>query len=515
MVNNSSSASKTFISKAVFGSFYTYLNKAILMLSGIIIPILLVRNLSVEDYGSYKLIGSLLTLFIAFTSLGVQSVFARFLPEFITRKKYGQIKKVYFYGFLIRFISSCLLVMIFYFFKGSLFGFLNLTDIFYLMFVPIFMILVLKTVSNLIGPSFFNTLMDQKVVNQNIIVYEVLRIFLFSFVFYKELGLKFIVFSMLFVEIVSFLHYLVNMYKKFRSMREDDNSSEDRIALEDLKRMFAFGLYNFFTGNIAILHNVMIDNFVIANYMSVEMVGMYGFATTIVAFSVMLDPGKMLKSIFSTILVSKYTEDPSTEVVIKGYNFLNKISLIVFIPSAIGLMIICDKLILYLFGKTQYLSVYSVVVILLVFSLFSSLITPLGHIISLMEKNHIMLLCGFSSIYNLVMDIVLIRYYGIDGIAFATGSAMLLQYALYYIAIKKYIPQLRIPWIIIIKILTLNIPMILVCYFSRSFIQDIFTLLLVVFICGVVYLFSIIKFNIFDEHETQLITSRFRRSNEG
>ena len=181
-------------------------------------------------------------------------------------------------------------------------------------------------------------------------------------------------------------------------------------SLSDKKRYIKFGLYNFMSSNLVVFHDLYIDNLVILKYVSVEKVGIYGLAGTIVGLSLMFDPGRILKNVYNTILVSKYSEKQNLDVLFKGYHFLNKISLFLFIPAMVGVFLICDKIIIFIFNP-EYIESASILVILIPFFIFRTLMGPISQVIGILEKNHIFLFCGFSSLYNLIMDLVLVQYF--------------------------------------------------------------------------------------------------------
>ena len=480
------------------------------IVTGFFIPVILVRNLSVETFGAYRLIASLILAGTVLTSFGLQAVMGRYLPDMLAKKQYASANRLFMFSLLTRFASSLLFVLCLWIFKHSIFGFFNFPEIFFILFVPISAILVLILTKRILGTAFLNALMEQHIDNYNNIAYALLKLVLFWLALHFGYGLKGVIIAWMTAEAVSFIHYGAAAF--IRSARLTRLSREESSpAVFEGRRYAKFGMFHFMSTNLGIFHDIMIDNFVIAKYLTVGMVGIYGLAGTIVAFATMLDPGKILKNIFSTILIGKYSRDNDLEVIYKGYSFLNKISLFIFIPAVAGLLLISDKLIIYLFNP-EYLEAVSVLYILLPFMVFSALHGPVSQVISILEKNHLMLLSVISSIYNLVMDIILVQYFGLKGIAFATGSAMLMLYLIYFFGIRYYYRKINFPFATICKVLVNSTPMALFIFFSRPYILNIYILFLVVFVSAGIYFGTAYMNKLFNEEERLLINQAVKRN---
>ncbi len=497
------------INKVFKGTVTTYISAIITILTGFMTPVILVKYLSIEAFGSYKLIMSLIVIASSFTSFGLQAVIARYIPDLLVKKRYKAANKLFIVSLLVRFSATSLFILCLWIYRASIFSFLNLPDIFAVFFIPISFIVIISLTKTILGPAFLNAIMEQHVDNYNRIIYAIIRVLFFWVVLYLGHGLNGLIFAWVAIEVLSFSYYGIIAIK--RVLRYNSLPGEaDHLYLFESKRFIKFGMFSFMTGNLVLFHDILIDNFVISKYLDIENVGIYGLASTIIGLATMLDPGKILKGICSTILVGKYAENKSIEVLNKGYIFINKISLFIFLPALVGLLLICDKLIIYLYNP-EFIEASKILYILMPFLIFQSLAGPVSHMIGILEKNHIMLLCGISSIYNLVMDIILVNKFGLTGIAFATGSAMLLQYTLYFVGIKHYYKKIHFPFKTICKISINLIPMILFLFFARSYIVNIYILFAIIPISATLYFATTYKNKIFNEEEKCFINRTVKR----
>jgi O-antigen/teichoic acid export membrane protein len=495
---------KGVLDNAFKGAIATYISTALNIIAGLVIPIVLVRHLSVEAYGSYKLILSLLVVASVMTSFGLESVISRYIPEIIVNKGYQVANKVFLSCLSIRFFATFFFLLCLFYLKQPIFNFFQFPEFFSAFFLPIASLILIILTKRVLGPPFLNALMDQHIDCFNNVIYTVIKIFSFVVVLTNGYGLEGLVLAWIAAEFVAISFYFivsVNRTLKFRGLHKEEAVGQ----VFDKKRYIKFGLYNFMSSNLVVFHDLYIDNLVILKYVSVEKVGIYGLAGTIVGLSLMFDPGRILKNVYNTILVSKYSEKQNLDVLFKGYHFLNKISLFLFIPAMVGVFLICDKIIIFIFNP-EYIESASILVILIPFFIFRTLMGPLSQVIGILEKNHIFLFCGFSSLYNLIMDLVLVQYFGIEGIAWATGSAILFLYLIYFWGIKFYhYQQITFPFRILFKISINIFPMIVFLLFAREYITNLFLLVLVVIMSIPIYFFTSYVNKVFNDEERTLI----------
>jgi len=71
-----------------------------------LIQLLIIKNLSVEDYGIYNILISIATVGYFVCNLGIESVIERYVPEYIEKNNYYVIKKIIRNGIKISLISS-------------------------------------------------------------------------------------------------------------------------------------------------------------------------------------------------------------------------------------------------------------------------------------------------------------------------------------------------------------------------------------------------------------------------
>jgi len=87
----------------------------------------------------------------------------------------------------------------------------------------------------------------------------------------------------------------------------------------------------------------------------------------------------------------------------------------------------------------KYISGLTVLWIVAAFLTVRAFQFPLELILQATEKVNIVFYSKLFSVYNLVLDIAVVRLWGITGVALVTGSAILFQNLFMYFFIRKYV----------------------------------------------------------------------------
>ncbi len=171
-------------------------------------------------------------------------------------------------------------------------------------------------------------------------------------------------------------------------------------------------------------------------------------------------------------------------------------------------MAILAKEIIFLVYNPKYLESLSVVYILLISYSIGFLSYTFASIINVLEKNELFFYSGIFSIYNLIMDIILIAKFGIIGAAIATGSALVLQYFYYYYFVRKLTKiNFVFPFKSLFKSLFNFMPTIVFLFFFKPFITDIWFLITAIIFAMIIYFITSYINKLFSEKEREMINN--------
>ena len=117
------------MNKTSLSSLSMYISIGVKIFFTFLISVYIIRYLSTDDYGAYKLIASILTFAAYCTSFGLSNAIVRFVPEYLIKREYKKVNRLIIIVVLFKITIVFLFIIILHIFKNSLFSFLNLPNI--------------------------------------------------------------------------------------------------------------------------------------------------------------------------------------------------------------------------------------------------------------------------------------------------------------------------------------------------------------------------------------------------
>lgn len=177
----------------------------------------------------------------------------------------------------------------------------------------------------------------------------------------------------------------------------------------------------------------------------------------------------------------------------------------------IGLGILSKEIITFIYNP-KYLQALPVIYILISSYSIGFLVGTFRTIINVLEKNELFFYSGVFSIYNLVMDIILVTKFGIIGVAIATGSTLVLQYFYYYYFVRKLTKiDFVFPFNNLFKSLFNLMPMIVFLFFFKPLIINIGLLITAIILAIIIYFITSYINKLFSEKERDMINNAIGR----
>jgi O-antigen/teichoic acid export membrane protein len=488
------------------GAISVYVGIMVRAVSGFFVSVILIRGLTQEEFGAYRLAGSLILFGSYICSLGLEPTILRFGCEFVTRFQYKRLWNLF--KSFVKFRGGALFLLCFalLFFQGSIAKALNFPDQLTNFFPFVLVILSLQSLNQLWGTAFLLTRIDQINDSINKIGVSLLKLIGFGIVLWMGYGVGGVIKIWLVVLFFAALHYgWINWrwLKKVNPKQQFENV-ERSLHTMHFRRVRRFALFSFLAINVNIFKDISIDNFIVAHYWDAEKVALYGLASTLVIFVGQLNPASLLRGVLYPIFVSRYTEKHDVSELISGHTFLLKLVIFFSLPVFTVLMLLGDKIIEIIYFP-GYLDAYVPLIFLSPFFFFVGLTYPVYPILHTLEKNELFLTTGIFSMYNFFMDLFLVPRYGISGAAVATGSAGFFQFFFYWAAVKWYLRiKLVFPWGPLLKTLTNVGPVVLFSLIMRPYIKSVVSLIGTGAVSGSIYLVLTYINNIFDEEEISL-----------
>jgi len=489
---------------AFAGSIANYCALAVEILTGFVMSVLLVKALAVEDFAGYRLMGSILLTGTLLTSCGLDSTLQRYGAEFVSRRDWRRMFLLNRWITLVRALALLAFCAPLLAFRDEIGGFFrfpgSLTELLPLVCV----VLLLQSNNSLWGQTFFLVRSEFVELNACRIATALLKLAGLYVVLRWSLGLFGVVASLIVVFGLFTSYYAVQNLRWARGLRRDSSpATADHAAYTGRVKRYAFFAY--LSLNVNVFRDLSIDSFVISHYLLARDVALYGLASTLILFAANLNPAAALRSIANQLFIARYIEERKDSLLIAGHTFLMK-TVIVFYFPVLTLLILFGDTIIELFYTPDYVDAYTAVIYLSACYYLFGLTYPFALLISVQEKNIVMVLSGLLSLYNLAMDIVLVPLYGMAGAAIATGSAGILHLGLYWLAFRGFYKlRIRFPLAAVARCGVNLAPAIIVSWHLKLRIGNIAELAGVLTLFGLLYAAMSYTNRIFDPAELAMI----------
>jgi O-antigen/teichoic acid export membrane protein len=240
------------------------------------------------------------------------------------------------------------------------------------------------------------------------IIHKIIWAVLVLFVIYNNLTLVNITLATLFSASLGLLITYIVVRKKISKIKFDTDYK--------LWKKLIFAASPFALTSLFSMINFRIDQVMLSFMTTDTIVGAYSAAYKIIDILAIL-PGILLTALYPVF--SKY-HATDVKLLNKVFNLSLRYVIILSIPIVIGGFLLSGPIINLVYGS-EYADSAIVLKILIFISLFSFINSPLFVLLNSIGKQKItMINTAFTALTNIVMNIILIPIYGINGAAFAT-----------------------------------------------------------------------------------------------
>lgn len=465
------------IKKIIKGSLYFFIGAVFAKGIAFLIQIYITRQLSVKEVGLFFSMFAFLSFIIPFRRFGTSAAMTTFISEYKTKKQFGKIKSIIYSAFTFQLIVSIFFVLVFWlvspilakhFFKE------DSTKLF-----RIFSIFIITTIFYNID-AIFRGFQKSKLYA----LVEPVKNFLilvFIFIFFN-LGLG--ILSPILAHVLSGVFLLLLFIPSLKKM------FDFKVKLIQKKKIFItmikYGAPLVFVGTAGKFVSYF-DTLLLTSFSKLEAVGIYNI---ILSSSLLFTFIPTTMGILLMPIVSELRSKKEHKKIIFGMSLIYKYTFLFLMPALFAVITFSNVLITLVYGK-GYLPGDMSFKILLVGVIFLS-IKMLNEIalVGLKKTKQVMKINIYSAIINIILNLILIPFYGIIGAAIATSISFLLGMilSLYYIKININIKFPLLKWLITLVcsgIFLLVIYLIKQIHISNVWVDIIISL----GISGIIYIF--------------------------
>ena len=463
--------------------------------------IVIAREFGPEIYGIFSLAIMIMAWFITIFSLGIIDGIIRFISIYRGKNEKDKIKYLVKLSSTFLLISGIIAGLIMYFSASyisinlfhneNLISFIKWLGIFLPVYLfASFFLSVLQAYEKITWYSFIRNILDNGI--------KLLAIIIFIWIGFNSKNAVIYSYILGFVSMFLLSFYLCTykipeLFKKYKLKSEDKN-----IIRKDL---FSYSWPLVFSGMIATILT-QIDSFAIGYYNNAAQVGIYNTAVPIASLLGVIP--SLLIPLFFPIITKEFSRN--NKELIKGLTKqFGKWVFIFNLPFFI-IMIFFPGAIINLFFGPSYIAAENSLRLLSIGFLFYSIFIISENTLSMAGKTKIILLdITIASILNLVLNIIFVPKYGINGAALATMISYIVWGLLSFFQSNHYVSIIPIKRKML-KILLISIIPTILLFIIKQFIQlNKITLILQGCLFFLVYFLLIIITGCLDKNDWMII----------
>ncbi len=484
-------------------TLFLYLRSAYTQLIDILIVVAIMRKLPVAGFGIYSFLIGLIGYIQVFTIGGIGTVALRFIPEYTTKNMVSYAKQLIRNSFIFSVPLLLLVLGLIFIFAdpiGSLFQIQHFKR--YFAFFAFYAFLFLF---DLLNQCVLASMLFQKYLAITYVSYATFRALLFGLIFYLN-GVT--IMNVLLVETIAYaLLFSLNLMVLIQKFWMRHAEGCHPFTAEESQRLLRYGLLSSFNELGATTLKVSANFYVVSAFLGPYFVGLYAFGERIHRF---LDAGLPLRKgyeVMSPLFFSSLQDAPD-ERINKVFNFLMKLSIFFVLPVAVFTGVLGREIINNVFSP-KYLAAYWVLAILMVYLVWHSILFVLNLVAQLKEKMEVLLYSKVFAVYNIIASILVIKIWGIEGVALASLSALVFQNIYIYYMLKKDMAIKLHPSSHLRIVLNASATGVML-YLLKGQIVNLLSLILVLVLGSLVYLLLCHINKSFSREETDLINKTIK-----
>lgn len=437
---------------------------------GVFITTFIIRSLTVEEYGLYTILFSLITYVSVISSFGIVEVFRRFIPEAMQASNYSLLKGLVLRGLVLRIVLSALTVSVILLVHGPVGQLLKIPD-----FINYFSVFAFGIVLYLEATLLTSVLHSLFLHKYSVIASTIYTLFRGACVFLL-LKLGWDILGVLWAEVASWGLWTILQWLlyHFKFSKVHPTSKVAKLPVRRYLRYAGFSSLNEL-GSAAL--GVSTDFFIISAALGPSAVAIYAFADRVIKLFMSCMPHVLLIDVIRPSFFTKYAETGSKQHLNQMFNLLVKIGAFSVFPLVVGIFLLGDTMIVLVF-KPEYLPAEKILWVLIIFTAINIFAFPTGLVLQALEQVQINLYSKVFAIFNVIAALLVVHRFGVMGVVLTTCLSGLMKNLYCYWYAKQY-GELSVDWPGLVRIATNAALMSVLLYFARPFVDNLLSLLVV------------------------------------
>ncbi|MBI2523084.1 flippase [Candidatus Woesearchaeota archaeon] len=489
---------------AVKGAATVFIISILAAFLGYVARFILARNLTLEEFGLFYSVFAFLGMFGVFKSLGFDRALAKFIPEFVHKKNYDQIKSSIIYVSAIQLLTNTIVIIGIYLFSAYLsqnfFRSPQAGIVLKLMAIAFFLdsfALVLKfAFQGFKKMAYFAGI-------------DAVKMLLVIAITLVGVGMNYGILGPVIAYVISTIIIIlvfgfILIKKIFPSFLKSKFVYEGKL-MKEISRYSIFAM----SGGVGM---------VILGYTDTILLTYFSGLTSVALYNVALPTAKVLmyfpRSITGILLplISELWAKKEKALIREGIESLYKYTIIIIIPLVFMILSFSDLIINILFGE-EYVLASNALKVLSIGMIFAVLYAVnIDFFLGIGKPEVNSLIVYSAALFNLVANFIMIPVWGIMGAAISTTVSYFIMMAIGVAKIRKYI-KIKFPVKIWVKTSIAGVIFVFVILFLKwvlalnAWIEAV----LVLAIAGLAYLALLFLLKVVDIDELKIIYNRISR----
>lgn len=467
--------------KVAKGVLFSYIAVYLTVFLQFLATIVLINNLSVQDYGVYSILFSTVTFLTILVSIFWFSI-VRFVPSYIEEKNFFLAKKFVKIALLFS-VAIGLLFLVLFFFLPQSFNAVFQGNAFDPVYIQIFAFLILfNFISGTLDWTLI-ALIEPKVRNIARLIYAV--VFLGGV--YYALTTGFGLAGVLVVVLIAYLLLSAIDFFKVRQLLFSRPSIGEKKF--ELRRILRFSVLSEFAFIGDTFISLIWDIFLIGIFLGPEAAGWYAFAIKVPQTIIGFSPAMLGASVIFPFVIRKFTQTKNKNVLSYFFRVYNRFTAFITLPAIAGMVLLAEPIIRLVFNE-QYITSLPVFIIASVISTIIAFRYVIMNIFNTIEKPEIAILSKFWFLLSMALNVyLLMNGEGILVVITVTGVAVLLMYITELLLTRRHV-EMHFPLRSFAKIAFNTSVMAVVIYLISGFATSIIGLAFAV-LTGVLVYFAL------------------------
>lgn len=481
------SAKKEVVRGSILLTIFSILASGVAYLTKLI----LVRNLTVEEYGLFFSVLTFILFLQVFVSLGLTKGLARSIAKYRVRNENEKIKSVILGSFVIQMVSTLILMAALFFTSSYLATNYFENESAKNLLLALLLFLPLSVLRSQFA-SIFNGFSKNKYLSSMQLVYNTGILLITIILFQKFQGITVPLIAYLGAFVVLTGVFIIPLFKTINLFKIKSSK-----IIEPNKELLLFS-YPLLFSTIGVVFITYFDTLMLTHFSSLADVGIYNIVNPTAMLLVLIG-----KSIGIALLpaITSLWEKKKKNGITTAYAKICSHILIITIPGIIVLTTLSKHIIEVFFGP-EYLSGKIAFIILVIGSLFQIFILVNNSILTGIGKSpQIAYIYSIGSILNVILNLILIPLFSLTGAAIATLSSFVIMFLVSFKLLRKEI-QIIFPFkkIVLITLFSSSIFISICAFWATPY--NIYFLTFVGLLTGAgIYVFLILFFKVIDLKE--------------